>query len=134
MLHDIEKDTTISGQFFSGGNPWGDPIPVGDYDILIRAGRPGFFRLEAIDGNYGDDKHQGTGRTYFRLHHPGRSIGCITANDWDNWNEIESFINSTRTDSVTIITSPAWTSANGNISIPAQSEVLTRYGRITVIP
>lgn len=72
------------------------------YDILARAGRDGFFRLEPVDSNYGNDKDEKTGRTHFRLHHPGRTMGCVAAKDEKNWNDIENFINSTKTDNVTV--------------------------------
>ncbi|GHT96521.1 hypothetical protein AGMMS49545_21720 [Betaproteobacteria bacterium] len=129
-LRDREKGTTISGTFISGGAPYGDPIPVGTYDILIRQGRSGFFRLESLDENYGDDMHEKTGRTLLRLHHPGNSIGCITATDWDNWNEIEALINATQTDSVNIVANRRWYQGWKS---PGWHEKLTRYGRITVI-
>ena len=95
------------------------------YDILARAGRDGFFRLEPVDSNYGNDKDEKTGRTHFRLHHPGRTMGCVAAKDEENWNDIENFINSTKTDNVTVpsMSHKPWASS---------TETLPRYGRIVV--
>ncbi|MDB0520967.1 RHS repeat-associated core domain-containing protein [Ralstonia solanacearum] len=125
-LHDLEKGTTISGPFESGGKPFGDPIPNGTYDILARAGRDGFYRLEPVDSTYGDDMDDKTGRTHFRLHHPGRTLGCIAAKDDKNWTDIENFINSTQTDNATVPTMSRWPWA-------PPTETLPRYGRIVVI-
>jgi RHS repeat-associated protein len=128
-LHDRERGTTISGPFESGGKPYGDPIPVGSYDILIREGREGFFRLEPLDNYYGNDKHDETGRTHFRLHHPGRTVGCIAATDAKNWSDIEQLINTTKTDSVSVTYERRWYRP---WQPPKWAEALTRYGRITV--
>jgi len=125
-LHDSEKGTTISGPFESGGKPFGDPIPNGVYDILERAGRDGFYRLEPVDSSYGDDRDDKTGRTHFRLHHPGRTLGCIAAKDDTNWTDIANFINSTKTDSVTVPSMSHWPWSS-------PTETLPRYGSIVVI-
>jgi hypothetical protein len=125
-LRDIDTGETISGQFESGGKPFGDPIPNGYYDILARLGRSGFFRLEPVDSNYGDDTDKATGRTHFRLHHPGRTQGCIAAKEQKNWQDIENFINSTRTDNVTV------QSMSRKFRAP-RTEVLPRFGRINVV-
>ncbi|MEO8152099.1 MAG: IPTL-CTERM sorting domain-containing protein [Rhizobacter sp.] len=125
-LHDLEKDTTISGQFESGGKPWGDPIPQGQYDLLTREGRGGFFRLESVDAHYGDDMDDSSGRTNFRLHHPGRTLGCVAAKDEKNWADVNNFIISTATDSVSV------DSKSRNPFAP-KTEALTRYGRIVII-
>jgi RHS repeat-associated protein len=125
-LHDQEKGTTISGPFESGGKPFGDPIPNGAYDILARGGRDGFYRLEPIDSTYGDDMDDKTGRTHFRVHRPGRTLGCIAAKDDKNWTDVENFINSTQTDNVTVpsMSRRPWA---------PRTETLPRYGRIEVI-
>ena len=125
FLYDRDTGEMISGTFESGGKPWGDPIPEGTYDILARAGRDGFYRLESVDSNYGDDKDAKTGRTHFRLHHPGRTIGCIAAADEKNWNEMDKFIGSTRPDSVTV------PSMSRRPWVPP-TENLPRYGTIVV--
>lgn len=125
-LQDIDNGTTISAQFESGGNPWGEPIPVGQYDILARAGRGGFFRLEPVDSNYGDDTDEASGRDHFRLHHPGRTLGRIAAKDNKGWGDVENFINATRTDSVQV------KSMSRNPWGP-KTETLPRYGRINVV-
>ncbi|MDG4551044.1 MAG: RHS repeat-associated core domain-containing protein, partial [Candidatus Contendobacter sp.] len=125
-LHDLEKGTTISGPFESGGKPFGDPIPNGIYDILARAGRDGFYRLEPIDSTYGDDTDDKTGRIHFRLHHPGRTLGCIAAKDDKNWTDVEKFINSTQADNVTVPSMSRWPWA-------PSTETLPRYGQIVVV-
>ena len=125
-LHDLEKGTSIRGKFESGGKPVGDPIPQGQYDIIAREGRDGFFRLEPLDSNYGDDADEKTGRKHFRLHHPGRTVGCIAADDQKNWNDVENFIRTTQSDSVTV------PSMSRNPWKP-KTETLQRFGRIVVI-
>lgn len=101
-------------------------IPAGQYDILSRAGRDGFFRLEPVDSNYGDDTDDKSGRNRFRLHHPGRTLGCVAAKDEGNWNDVEKFINSTVSDEVTV------PSMSRNPWGP-KTETLQRFGRIVVI-
>ena len=73
----------------SGGKPFGDPIPVGQYDILDHP-KTDFLRLEALDVQYGNDRDDQTGRGEFRLHKPGNTIGCIAAKD--NWQEMRDLI------------------------------------------
>lgn len=125
-LVDKEKGVTITKPFESGGKPYGDPIPAGDYDILERGGKDGFFRLESVDSNYGDDLDQGTGRNQFRLHRPGLTVGCIAAKDKKDWDETEKFIKSTKSNQVTVQSKSRWPWS------PSQ-EVLPRYGKIRVI-
>ena len=109
----------------SGGNPWGDPIPNGDYDILGHPD-PDFFRLEPVDGRYGDDTHAGTGRGNFRLHKPGRTTGCIAAGDNVSWAQANKLIRATQADIVGV------RSKSRNPFAP-RTEILIRYGRVTVI-
>ncbi len=89
---DIDNNSVASMKAYSGGNPYGKPIPIGSWEILERAGKIDFFRLDAIDSTPRNDKHEPTGRTVFRLHKPGRSIGCITAEDRDSWNKVRDLI------------------------------------------
>ena len=96
-LHDLATGKTVIGQFGSGGRPYGYPIPNGIYDILQHPD-PDFYRLEPMDGSYGDDTHDRTGRDEFRLHRPGRTKGCIAAEDADNWNQVRNFIRQTATE------------------------------------
>jgi RHS repeat-associated protein len=125
-LTDTTTGVIISGGFFSGGSSGSLPIPNGSYDILDHP-KNGFFRLESVDASYGDDRHDATGRTLFRLHRPGASLGCITASDNDAWEKIENLILSTsETDNVTV------KSKSMNPFAPS-TESLKRYGTITVI-
>ena len=109
----------------SGGKPFGDPIPNGSYDILDRK-KDGYFRLEPIDEIYGNDTHEGTGRNNFRLHKPGRTIGCIAAQNNDSWDNIKNIILSTKTDYSEVI-------SKSRNPFASPTEKLIRYGRITVI-
>ena len=130
-LTDMSTHQTVYGEFFSGqkdsdGNYISLPIPNGVYDILEHPTN-GFFRLEPLDSVYGDDKHEGTGRTLFRLHKPGASIGCITSDDASNWAMIESFILGTETSTATV-------QRKGFLGVTlGLTEQLIRYGTITVI-
>ena len=85
----------------SGGNPWGEPIPNGDYDILGHPD-PDFYRLEPVDNVYGDDTHAKTGRDKFRLHKPGRTIGCIAADEKTSWIRARDMIRATTTDTAQV--------------------------------
>ncbi|SFW68008.1 RHS repeat-associated core domain-containing protein [Luteibacter sp. UNCMF366Tsu5.1] len=124
-LVDADTGETISQMFVSGGKPYGDPIPSGWYDILERKGKDDFYRLEPIDSTYGDDVHEGTGRNNFRLHRPGMTIGCISANSWDDWRPIDQVLQKTSTDRVTVRSMSRWPGGQ-------DSEELIRYGRIRV--
>ncbi len=125
-VYDSNTDRLISGPFESGGKPWGDPIPNGDYDILSDR-RHDFFRLEPVDSSYGDDKTTGSGRGEFRLHKPGRTLGCIASQDADNWNSIRDRICGSTGDNVNVLSK----SRNPFNRNPYES--LYRYGRLTVV-
>lgn len=129
-LTDRTTGATISGGFFSGGRPYGLPIPNGQYDILEQAAKEGFFRLEPVDTPYGDDIQNATGRGLLRLHRLGplgMSEGCITANENNTWKKVNDFIRGTLPkDRVQV------QSKSRNPFAPS-TESLTRYGRITVI-
>ena len=86
----------------SGGKPFGDPIPIGNYDILEQGARPDFFRLEPNDSSYGDDTHDASGRDVFRLHKPGRTLGCIAAKNENDWAELDRVLNGTKRDFKTV--------------------------------
>jgi len=96
-VRDLDKGTTAAGPARSGGVPFGEPIPPGNYHILERAGRPGFFRLDPIDSIPFNDKDDSTGRDFVRLHYPGQTIGCIASTDWKTWRSIEKLISDTKT-------------------------------------
>lgn len=119
-----------TGQYFvtsaeSGGKPWGDPIPPGQYDILERAGRPGFFRLDPRDSTPLNDIHEPSGRDNFRLHKPGRTIGCIAATNDDEWTRVNNLISNTSTETVQDVAHPWW-------KVWWQPSPIARYGRLTV--
>lgn len=124
-LHDLETGESVSGSFGSGGRPFGDPIPNGSYDLLQHPD-PDYFRLEPADDSYGDDKQSRTGRKELRLHRPGRTTGCIAADDDDSWRKVQKLIQKTKTDNVTVKSKSRRPGAPPN-------EQLFRYGRITVI-
>ncbi|MCC6133632.1 MAG: hypothetical protein IT186_27190 [Acidobacteria bacterium] len=100
IARDRDTGAAVVIEAESGGKPFGDPIPEGRWEILERAGKPDFFRLDAIDTNLRDDIHESTGRTNFRLHRPGRTIGCIAAKDWNGWPTFQKLLLATRTHTV----------------------------------
>ena len=91
---DIETGQSMSMPAESGGKPFGDPIPLGCYDILERAGKPE-FRLDKQDNTPFDDVDDASGRDHFRLHKPGRTIGCIAAKNQELWNKMYDLISKT---------------------------------------
>jgi RHS repeat-associated protein len=93
---DRDSGEYASMEAYSGGNPYGKPIPSGSYDILDYPDSD-FLRLEPNDLPYGDDTHNATGRNNFRLHQPGRSMGCIAAKEKESWNKVRDLIRNTRT-------------------------------------
>lgn len=127
MLYAYDSDTgkLYSGPFESGGKPWGDPIPNGDFDILSDR-RNDFFRLEPVDQSYGDDQTS-SGRGEFRLHKPGRTVGCVSSKDAANWKSIRDAIRGSSGDNVNVLSK----SRNPFNRNPVES--LYRYGRLTVI-
>jgi hypothetical protein len=124
-INDLETGQSMSGPFGSGGRPFGEPIPNGIYDILQHPDSD-FYRLEPVDGSYGDDTQDRTGRDKFRLHRPGRTIGCIAAEDADNWSKVKDLIRQTVTDTVTV-------QSKSRRPWAPSTEQLIRYGRIVVI-
>ncbi|EGP18698.1 RHS repeat-associated core domain-containing protein, partial [Halomonas sp. TD01] len=124
MLIDSNTGVETRGVFRSGGVPYGEPIPNGEYDILEHPD-PDFFRLEPRDSNYGDDIHEESGRDLFRLHRPGMTIGCIAAKDSSNWLEVREAVLSTATDSVAV-------NSKSRNPFSSRKEQLIRYGRIKV--
>ena len=49
ILSDINSGKTVKLEAESDGKPFGEPIPLGSYDLLERAGKDDFYRLDAID-------------------------------------------------------------------------------------
>jgi len=66
-------------------------------------------------------------RDNFRLHHPGRTIGCIAAKDWKDWNKVFNLISNTKTSTVPDNFKPWWKfwSSPGS---------LRDFGTLTVVP
>jgi RHS repeat-associated protein len=95
-ITDIDTGITIKAAAESGGKPWGDPIPKGTWDILERAGKPDFFRLDRQDRNRYDDIDDASGRGQFRLHRPGRTVGCIASTNWSDRHKIDKMIRNTK--------------------------------------
>ena len=109
----------------SGGKPFGAPIEPGVYDILFTP-RDGFYRLEALDGVYGDDTHNATGRDLFRLHKPGRTIGCIAAENDEGWSKVEGMLEKTSTSEVTV-------ENKSRNPFSEKTESSTRFGQLKVV-
>jgi RHS repeat-associated protein len=99
-MRDADTGATVTYPAESGGKPFGDSIPNGNYEILERKGRPGFYRLDPIDSVTRDDTHQPTGRDHFRLHGPGRTTGCVAAKNEDEWQDAKQLLDSTKTKTV----------------------------------
>ncbi len=126
-LTDLNTGETVILNVESGGKPFGDPIPQGKYDILEQQRKPDEFRLDKQDKTPYDDVDDVTGRTHFRLHHPGRTIGCIAAKDWNDWNKAFNLINNTKTTTVPDNFKPWWKfwSSPGS---------LKDFGTVVVVP
>lgn len=92
---DSETGQEINMTAISGGKPYGDHIPYGGYEILDQAQNPDFFRLDALDKKPRNDIHEPTGRNHFRLHKPGRTVGCVAAEDQDDWDKLKNMLNNT---------------------------------------
>ena len=100
-------------------------VMVGAYEILEQARNPESFRLDPIDNNPRNDVHDPSGRDRFRLHEPGNTVGCIAAEDRNEWDDIRDLINNTRTDTVMDNAIPWWA--------PWRSPApITRYGHLYV--
>ena len=84
-----------------------------------------------------DDQHDGSGRRLFRLHGPGRSAGCITACNLDNWIPIFDFVNTSSTTFVPATVNTYYGPSLGGWQLFGRiwtgTETLQRYGRIVVI-
>jgi RHS repeat-associated protein len=123
---DLDTGRSITVQVESGGKPYGDPIPNGSYDILEQQRNPAEYRLDKRDSTPYDDIDDVTGRSHLRLHHPGRTIGCIAAKDWDEWNTLYDLIEHTKTDVVPDYYKPWWK------LWPTPAGSLRHFGTLTV--
>jgi hypothetical protein len=123
-LTDRDTGETAKGKFESGGKPYGDPIERGPYEILDQARNPDSWRLDPIDSELRNDTHDSTGRTRFRIHGPGRTIGCVTACSQPDWAPVKSLLNRTSTTTVPDNATPWWRFW--------QSETIKKYGTLEV--
>jgi len=104
---DLDTKDTVTVDVTSGGAPYGDPIPKGEWDILAQE-RTGQYRLDYMDGKPRNDVHDPTGRDRFRLHGPGNTIGCIACKDVKAWNKVRDLIAKTKTMRVSDHATPWW--------------------------
>ena len=124
-VYDPDTGESVVTDAESGGKPFGDPLPEGDYEILDRAGDPDMYRLDPKDPNPRDDTHDETGRDHFRLHKPGRTVGCIAAKNQDDWERVKDVLDKTRREEVDDNFKPwfkPW----------ASPEKIDKYGDLTV--
>ena len=105
---DLDTGESVTIQAESGGKPFGEPIPIGNYEILEQQRKPTEFRLDKQDSNPYDDVDQATGRSHLRLHRPGLTTGCIAAKKLDEWNKLYRLIRKTKTDVVPDNFKPWW--------------------------
>lgn len=87
--------------------------------------RDGFYRLEALDGVYGDDSHNAGGRDLFRLHKPGRTIGRIAAENDEGWSKIEGMLEKISTSEVAV-------ESKSRNPFSEKTESLTRFEQLKV--
>ncbi len=94
---DIDSNEFIIADAFSGVTEGYEPIPNGVWEILERAGKDNFYRLDAKDCGQRDDKHDPTGRRNFRLHNRGDrvSFGCIGLENDADWIKIKNMLDNT---------------------------------------
>ena len=131
FLHDTDSNEMISGEFESGGKPWGAPAAAGTYAILNH-NDPDFFRLDPLDARPYDDINSSSGQKFIRLHKPGNTTGCVAATDKENWAQIRDFIRNTKTKRIV--------TGKSQVTIPRTSIIykevpdnFTEYGQIFVI-
>ena len=96
-----------------------------NYDILDHP-KNDFFRLEPKDKSYGDDTHDPTGRDEFRLHKPGRSIGCVTAKSKSPWEKLRDMIRKTKTSTETV-------KSKSRSPFAPKTESIKKFGELKVI-
>ena len=124
---DNKSNSSIKVDFFSGGIPYGNPAPIGEYDIL-QPTKDGHYRLEAKDSNYGDDKVSNTSQGLIRLHEKGRgnTMGCISIKNDSDWDKVNNILKNTEKSSSTV------KSKSRNPFAP-KTEILEKYGELKII-
>jgi len=100
FVMDLDTGEAAIGVFRSGGDFGTDPIELGEYEILEHPETDRRLRLDAVDAKPRNDVHDPSGRKEFRIHGPGRSLGCITALDVGEYDPVISIIRTTRTELV----------------------------------
>lgn len=123
---DLDTNRSMTIPVESGGKPWGASIPSGCYDIVERAGKPE-FRLDKQDNKPFNDVDDDTGRSHFRLHKPGRTIGCIAAKNQNQWDQMYDLISKTpETGTHVDLSVPWWKELDLHV------ESITVYGTLCV--
>jgi hypothetical protein len=127
----------VMATFVSGGIPVGRNIIPWLYDILQKTPR-GFYRLEPIDNNYGDDRLEGTRQSLVRLHWygSGNTTGCISIINDKDWKAIDKLILSSITSIVTTLNILHITLPGGRVLGRIRregTEEQVRYGLLHVI-
>ncbi|MBT8067906.1 MAG: hypothetical protein KJO09_11745, partial [Gammaproteobacteria bacterium] len=124
-ITDNDTGRSLSIPAESGGKPYGDPLPKGQYEILDQARNPESFRLDPLDRIPRNDRHEPSGRDLFRLHEPGLTVGCIAAENRDEWDPLRDLINSTKTTTVQDKGIPWW-------KFWAKGEPIKKFGTLEV--
>ena len=125
-VRDRDTGKTASIKAASGGRPFGDPIPAGWYEILDHPDQ-NYLRLDAMDDMLRNDIHDATGRNQFRLHHygSGNTIGCISAEEGEDWEKIRELIRNTETITVPDNARPWW-------KFWGKQEYIRKFGTLSV--
>jgi hypothetical protein len=129
-------DNVVSGGIgYDAKTSRSEPVPFGTYDILERTpGHDGLYqRLEAHDGNYGDDKVNFKGQnehSLIRLHYSGGGAtwGCISVPNKDA-ERIETEMKNTSTGEVLVDSK----SSHRIKQLLFPKENQTKYGELQVI-
>jgi RHS repeat-associated protein len=134
VLTITDKDTgeTITAEAYSGGilsasDDTSLPLPLGEYEILDQGKRDGFYRLEPLDYNYGNDKADGLEPEQWtlRLHGPGATYGCLAVADRAKFNQIDNMLKRTSK-------SQAVVNYIGRIPFK-KTETIIKFGNLTVV-
>jgi RHS repeat-associated protein len=127
VVTDVDTGETIVLCGESGGKPYGDPLPTGQYELLDHPDADK-FRLDAVDSTPRNDIHEPTGRDEFRLHKPGNTIGCIAAKleCRDCWDKVRDMIRKTKTENVLV-------KSKRRRPLPPIQETIKKFGDFTVL-